>query len=156
SATPSAGSSRSSVTPRNSSRSRPRAWSSTSRGSSFARPGAARRSPPNPVTRSSSGRRDVTRDLAHVHLVDLVRVEELPGVGVVDLLPHEDVEEIRVDVAVQLELAEYRQRLGERLALLVGPVLRRQRLEDVGDAHAARLDRHLLALQPPRIALAVH
>ena len=72
------------------------------------------------------------------------------------MLAHEDVEQVRIDVAVELELAEDRQRFGQRLALLVGPVLGGERLEDVGDAHDARLHRHLLALQAARIALAVH
>ena len=54
------------------------------------------------------------------------------------------------------ELTEYPQRFRERLAGLVRPVLRGERLEDVGDAHDPGLHRHLLAGQPPRIALSVH
>src|SRR5262245_65978558 len=104
----------------------------------------------------SSRRTDVAGDLRYVYFIDLVGVEELPGILLVDLLPQEHVEEIRIDVAVQLELAEYGERLGERLALLVRPVLGGERLEDVGDPHAARLDRHLLAGEAARIALAVH
>src|SRR5262249_28108635 len=101
------------------------------------------------------GRRYVARDPGDVHIVVLVGVQELLGVGLVDLLPHENVEEIRVDVAVELEFSEYGQRLGQRLALLVGSVLRRERLEDIGDPHAPRLNRHLLALEAPRVAFTI-
>ena len=45
---------------------------------------------------------------------------------------------------------------GQRLALLVRPVRGGERLEDVGDSHAARLHRHLRPGEPARIALAVH
>src|SRR5688572_4984101 len=48
----------------------------------------------------------VARDLALVHLVDLLLVEEHLGVAAVDLLAHEDVEEVRVDVVVELHAPE--------------------------------------------------
>src|SRR3989304_5512282 len=67
-----------------------------------------------------SGR--IARNLRLVHLVDLLLVEEQLGVTPVDLLAHEHIEQVRIDVPVQPESAEYFQRFGQRLALLVGPV----------------------------------
>src|SRR5262245_38452848 len=104
--------------------------------------------------RSRSG--PVAGDARLVDLVDLLRVEEHLGVALVDLALDEHVEQVRVDVAVLLHAAEDLKRLGQRLALLVGTVLGGERLEDVGDAHAARLHRHLLAREALRVALAVH
>src|SRR4051812_1351948 len=98
----------------------------------------------------------VARDFALVDLVDLLLVEEHLGVAAVHPAPQEAVEEIRVDVLAQVHPTEDLEGFGQGLAFLVRPVLRRERLEDVGDAHAARLYRHLLAGQALRIALAVH
>ncbi len=82
----------------------------------------------------------VSGDLALVNIVDLLFVEEHLGVAQVHLPAHEDVEQVRVDMAVQPEFAEDLQRLGQGFALLIGPVLRGEGLEDVGDAHDACLD----------------
>jgi len=59
-------------------------------------------------------------------------------------------------VLVGLHAAEDFERFGQRLTLLVRAILRRQRLEDVGNAHAARLHGHLIAGQPARVSLAIH
>src|SRR5882672_4531933 len=74
--------------------------------------------------RSGTARlRLVAGDARFVDFVDLLRVEEHLRVALVDLAAHEDVEQIRVDVVAELHLAQDLERLGERLALLVGPVL---------------------------------
>ena len=56
----------------------------------------------------------------------------------------------------ELELSENSQRFREGFAFLVGAVLRSKRFEDVGDAHAARLHRHLIARKTARIPFAIH
>src|SRR5262245_28321459 len=65
----------------------------------------------------------VARDAGLVHVVDLFLVEEHLGIAPVNLLAHEDIEQVRVDVAVEPHAAEDLERLRQRLALLVGPVL---------------------------------
>src|SRR5436189_4654068 len=67
----------------------------------------------------------VARDERLVDLVDLLGVEELARVAQVHPVADEDVEEVRVDVAVLLEPAEDAERFGEGLAGLVGAVLGR-------------------------------
>src|SRR6185369_12751772 len=62
---------------------------------------------------------DVARYPRQIDGVDLGRVHALAGVREIDLLPHEDVEEVGVDVAVQLELAQDPQRFRQGLSLLV-------------------------------------
>src|SRR5687768_17359448 len=71
--------------------------------------------------------RPVSGDGAFVDVVDLVRVEELARVAQVNAVAHEDVEEVGIDVPVLLHAPEDRERLGERLAFLVGAVARRER-----------------------------
>src|SRR5512132_1769904 len=46
-----------------------------------------------------------TWDLREIDLVDLLRVEKLLGILEIHLLTNEYVEQIRIDVAVELELA---------------------------------------------------
>jgi hypothetical protein len=89
-------------------------------------------------------------------VVDLVRMHELLGVFQIHLFPDEHVEQVRVDVPVELELAKYLERFGEGLALLVGTIGRGQRLEYVGDSHHPRLHAHVFALEPARVTLAIH
>src|SRR4029077_6495702 len=87
--------------------------------------------------RTGSG--PVPGDRALVDLIDLLPVEEHLGIALVHLAPDEHVEQVGIHLAVFLPAARDLERLGQRLALLVGPVLRRQGLEDVGDTHAPRL-----------------
>src|SRR5512135_274327 len=68
-------------------------------------------------------------DPREIHLVDLLGIEELPRVAQVDAIRHEDVKQVRVDVAVLLELAEDGEGFRQRLAGLVGPVLGGEGLE---------------------------
>src|SRR5688500_15095199 len=73
------------------------------------------------VGEAKAGLGAVSRDPCLVDLVDLFGVEEFLGVAQVDLLAHEDVEELRVDVAAFLHAPEDGERLGQGLALLVRP-----------------------------------
>src|ERR1700686_1513325 len=73
----------------------------------------------------------VAGDAGVVDCVDLLGIEELARVAQVDLVAHEDVEEIGIDVPVLLHAAEDPEGFRERLAGLVGPILRGERLEDV-------------------------
>ena len=59
-------------------------------------------------------------------------------------------------MAVEAEFSEDVQRLRQSLALLVGPVFRGERLEDVCDAHDPRLHRHLVPHESFRVALSIH
>src|SRR5690349_16736448 len=106
----------------------------------WARPGCRRKSRFNRWKRSAPrGRPDaksdgigqeacrsglVAGDLALVHVIDLLRVEEFARVAQVHLLAHEHVEKIGVDVSALLHAPEDAERFGERLARLVRPVLR--------------------------------
>ena len=56
---------------------------------------------------------------------------------------------------VVAEILQDAHRLGEFHAVL-GAIPRRQRLEDVGDAHHPRLHGHVVTLKALRVALAVH
>src|SRR3954469_13572224 len=93
---------------------------------------------------SSTKLRRVAGDQGFVDLVDLLFVHVLEGELQVDLAADEDVEQVGIDMAVLREVAEDAQRLRQHLALLVRAVLGGQRLEDVGDRHQPRLDRHLV------------
>src|SRR5688572_20840407 len=65
----------------------------------------------------------VAGDLGRIHGVDLLGVEELLRVAHVHLVAHEDVEEVGIDVAADLHLAQDRERVGQGLARLVRAVL---------------------------------
>src|SRR3989338_11471849 len=81
------------------------------------------------------------RNLAQIHRVDLLGREKLAGVIEINLLANEYVEQVGVDMPAQFELSEYGQRFGQGLAELVWAVFGGERLENIGDAHHARLDR---------------
>src|SRR5258706_4239141 len=66
-----------------------------------------------------------------VDVVDLVLIEEFLRVAQVDLLAHEDVEEVRIDVCCLAHLAEDQQRLGKRHAAPVSSDPCGVRLDDV-------------------------
>src|SRR6266481_3577375 len=110
----------------------------------------------SPNLRTVPGSRDISRYSALIDIVDLIGVEKLLGVTQVHLPTHKYVKQVRVDVPVQLEVSEDLQRLRKRLAGLVGSVLGRQRLENIGNSHDPRLHRHLLPTEAPRVALSVH
>src|ERR1039457_217115 len=110
--------------------------------------------PGQPGPTAASGA--ITGNLCLVDAVDLVRIEELFGVPLVYLAPDEHVEQVGIDVAVFLELAQDLQGVGQRLAFLVRSVPSSEGLEDVGDTHDPRLHRHLFAREAARIALSVH
>ena len=59
-------------------------------------------------------------------------------------------------MAIFAEVLQYAQGLRKFHAAFIGPVARGQCFKDIGDAHDPRLDRHLIALQPFRVALAIH
>lgn len=71
-------------------------------------------------------------------------------------MPHEDTEQVRINVAVEAELAEDGRSFGQAHRSLVGAVFRSERFEDIGDAHHPRLHDHRVARQSARVALAVH
>src|SRR6266436_6175785 len=80
----------------------------------------ARAIPPS-LSRSAGRSGPVARDARFVDRVDLFGIEEHLGVAPVDLPAHEDVEQIRVDVVVELHAAQDLERLRQRLAFLVRP-----------------------------------
>src|SRR6476469_1443830 len=110
------------------------------------REGSVNRLPAGDVRRHPCLSQQIFRDtgnLREIDFVDLLRVEELLRVAQINLLPNEYVEQVRIDVAIELELAQNGQRFGERLALLVWTILCGQCFEDIGDAHHTCLHRHL-------------
>src|ERR1051326_3173979 len=100
--------------------------------------------------------RYVSWNFGEVNLVNHTGIEILFGVSQIELLPHKDIEEVGIDLAVEFECPQDRERLRQRLAFFVRPVLGSERFENVGDTHAARLHGHLGARQAAGIALAVH
>ena len=88
--------------------------------------------------------------------INLIRVEKVLGIAPIDTLPHEDFEQVGIDVAVAGEFLHDLQSLRQLHAPLIGPVAGRECLEDVRDGHHARLQRHLLTRQAPWIALPIH
>ena len=87
-----------------------------------------------------------------VHGVDLFRAQVLFRIAPIDPGSQEETEQIRVDMLILLEEHQDLDGLRERLGLLVGPVGRRQRLENIGDGHDARGHRQVILGQSARIA----
>src|SRR2546421_5109660 len=75
--------------------------------------------------------------------------------GDVDLLGHEHVEQVVIELALPCFVVEDVERGRCRHRSLVGTVLGGQGVEDVGDRHHPRLKRNLVARQAARVARSV-
>src|SRR3954468_10225512 len=98
----------------------------------------------------------IARKRSLIHFIDLIRVEKLFGVSQIHFFADEYIEQVWIDMPVNFECPEYLQGFGQRLALLVWPVLGSERFEYVRDSHYPGRHGHSITRKSAWITLAIH